>query len=204
MATFPIYTQPEDIGKDHTEGRVTWVWDGAKWNKQAPNVETDNVALKDPTAPAGAFTVSSNKIPGFVDLVSQFDANTWMVDSLGALDDAYDGNGKVIAGIPISVDPPTEYEHGTLWFESDEDSLTLFIYYDPVGDLSGGWIPAAPPSTLEGRVSATEAALEQVETNLNITQLDVTGVKADLVEAINTLNTRLETIESRLDALEAS
>ena len=32
MATFPIYTQPEDIGKDHTEGRVTWVWDGTRWN----------------------------------------------------------------------------------------------------------------------------------------------------------------------------
>ena len=204
MATFPNLSSPDDIGTPHTEGRVTWVWDGAKWNKQAANVETNNVALKDPTAPAGAFAVSSNKIPTFSNLQSQFDANTWMVDSLGALDDTFDDAGKFIGGIPVSVDPPTEYEHGTLWFESDEDSLTLFVFYDPVGDGSGGWIPAAPPSTLEGRVSATEAALEQVETNLNTTQLDVTGVKADLVEAINTLNTRLSTIESRLDALEAS
>lgn len=203
MATFPPLS-PDDTGTPHTEGRVTWVWDGAKWNKQAPNVETSGVALTDPTAPAGAFNVSSNKIPDFVNLQSQFDANTWMVDSLGALDDAFDGDGKVIAGIPVSVDPPTEYEHGTLWFESDEDSLSLFLFYDPVGDGSGGWIPAAPPSTLEGRVSATEAALEQVESNLNITQLDVTGVKSDLADAISTLTSRLDSIEARLTTLETS
>ena len=128
MATFPPLT-PGDSGTEHTEGRVTWVWDGDKWNKQAAQVETDDVNLTDPTNPAsGSYSIAApNRIPGFLNLVSQKDANSWMVDSLEALDDCYDSDGKIIAGIPVSLTPPTEKEHGSLWFESDADSLNLFI-----------------------------------------------------------------------------
>ena len=200
MATFPSLSAG-DAGTEHSEGRVTWVWDGAKWNKQAQPVETNVVTLTDPTTPAGSlYSVSSNKIPVFSDLVSQRDANTWMVDSLEALDDCFDANGKFIGGIPISEAPPTEYEHGTLWFESEEDSLNLFIFYDPAGDKTGGWIPAAPPSTLEGRVSATEAALQQVETHLNTAQANIATLQAQIAN----LTSLLSAAEARIAQLEAS
>ena len=39
------------------------------------------------------------------------------------------------------------------WFDNSEDVMQLFIWHKD----SDAWIPVAPPTTLEGRVSAGEA-----------------------------------------------
>ena len=54
-------------------------------------------------------------------------------------------------------------EVGMLWFSTNEDELTLFIYVDD----ESGWVPAAPPVSLDG---------------INTT---ITGIEGDLIELHN-------------------
>jgi len=70
------------------------------------------------------------------------------------------------------VDP----EQGDLWFESDTD-LALFIYYN------NQWIPAAPPSSVEGRVAAGEAAQAEIQQKLG----EVVGDLASLENKVSAL-----------------
>ena len=50
-----------------------------------------------------------------------------------------------------------------LWFSTNEEELTLFIYVDD----ESGWVPAAPPVSLDG---------------INTT---ITGIEGDLIELHN-------------------
>ena len=77
----------------------------------------------------------------------------------------------------ISDSPPDVAEEGDLWFESDTD-LALFIYYN------GDWIPAAPPSSVEGRVAAGEA------------------VQAEIIGKIGEVTADLTQLENKVNALE--
>ena len=94
------------------------------------------------------------------------------------------GNGKVVT---ISTESPASPNDGDLWFDSSEDSLTLFIYYE----ASSAWVPAAPPSTLEGRIEEGE------ETQREILQ-DLDQAKTDI---INNTQNHLD-LSEKVDALE--
>ena len=94
------------------------------------------------------------------------------------------GNGKVVT---ISTESPANPNDGDLWFDSSEDSLTLFIYYE----ASSAWVPAAPPSTLEGRIEEGE------ETQREILQ-DLDQAKTDI---INNTQNHLD-LSEKVDALE--
>ena len=48
--------------------------------------------------------------------------------------------------------------NGSLWFDNSEDTMQLFVYHSD----SSAWLPVAPPTTLEGRVSAGEATQAEV------------------------------------------
>ena len=53
---------------------------------------------------------------------------------------------------PTRPDRPDGPNDGDLWFDTSPDELTLYVYSED----SGAWIPAAPSTTLEGRVTELE------------------------------------------------
>ena len=57
MSNFPENPTLTDPPETHTEGGVTWEFDGVKWVKQAPKITTLDVDLADPTNPATALGV---------------------------------------------------------------------------------------------------------------------------------------------------
>ena len=68
----------------------------------------------------------------------------------------------------ITDDLPDEdyVKNGDLWFDNTPDTMQLFIWHED----SDAWLPVAPPTTLEGRVSAGEATqqaiISQIEESL--------------------------------------
>ena len=150
MANFPIPPYGPDT---HVEGDITWKYDGEKWVKQAPKITTLDVDLADPTNPATALGVPQ-AIPDVpTDTTTQFHVNKWFVSALNILDKKFE-DGDIVAGIHVGENPPIEYVDGTLWFDSSEDALSLFIYYQPDGYADGAWIPAAPPVSAIEEINA--------------------------------------------------
>jgi len=49
MANFP---PGPSQGDPHVDGGVTWIYDGTKWQKQAPTLTTGDINLFDPAHPA--------------------------------------------------------------------------------------------------------------------------------------------------------
>ena len=93
-------------------------------------------------------------------------------------------NGKIVT---ISTTAPADPNDGDLWFDSSEDALSLFIYYK----ASIAWVPAAPPSSLSGRV--TEGEQTQAEIIVNLLQ-----AQDDILENAtnhNTLANKVEALE---------
>ena len=83
---------------------------------------------------------------------------------------------------------------GDLWFDSSEDTLTLFIYYA----ASSAWIPAAPPVSLDGINATIEAGLlvqaeiiarvtsgEGVQDTIQAEQITQDGQISNLTEKAN-------------------
>ena len=76
------------------------------------------------------------------------------------------GSGNVVT---ISTDAPLTPIDGDLWFDSSEDTLTLFIYYA----ASSAWVPASPPSTLEGRIEEGEETQREILADLDQAKDDI-------------------------------
>ena len=94
------------------------------------------------------------------------------------------GNGNVVT---ISTDAPLTPIDGDLWFDSSEDTLTLFIYYA----ASSAWVPASPPSTLEGRIEEGEETQREILADLDQAKSDI----------VNNTQNHLE-LSEKVDALE--
>lgn len=151
MTTFPPVAEN---GDPHVEGNNTWIYQDGAWLKQSPEVSTENVTLADPTNPADTLTAYPQALPEIPDIMgSQYDVNRWFVDALTSLDTRFE-DGDFIAGISVGEDPPDNAVNGTLWFDSSDDSLTLFLYYNPNEDGNGIWIPAAPPISAIEEINA--------------------------------------------------
>jgi hypothetical protein len=82
-------------------------------------------------------------------------------------------------GVIISDSPPTSTRNGDLWFDSEPDSLSMFINYDPFG-TGGTWIPASPPVSLDGINSTIDAALI-IQTSI-ISRLDAGEVLQSTIQ----------------------
>ena len=125
-----------------------------------------------------------NIIPEGNNLSYQSNLNAWIYNSLVALDKElpvqrvddlpdegeYEGDlvfsdGKLHVwtggiweevgaegGAILSVIAPVGVEAGSLWFCTADDDLTLYVYLGAEADQ--GWVPAAPPVSLEGIESA--------------------------------------------------
>jgi len=117
-------------------------------------------------------------------------ATDQVVNDIADLNDEIDALELTVASgktVIISVSSPASPKDGDLWFDSSEDTLTLFIYYA----ASSAWVPAAPPSTLEGRIEEGE------ETQREILQ-DLDQAKTDI---INNTQNHLD-LSEKVDALE--
>ena len=163
MATFP---QAPVFNETHSEGSITWRYDGYKWIKEPSTIHTDNVALLDSAYPAASLTATPRKLPSVpIDATTQFDVNKWFVDSLKEVDSHFDTTtGGFIAGIFVGENEPTEKEDGTLWFNSTVSSQQMFVYQAS----TTAWVA----STNLTEVSASIAALESSQ---NAQDLLITG-----------------------------
>ena len=175
MANFP---PGPSQGDPHVDGGVTWIYDGTKWQKQAPTLTTGDINLFDPAHPANSLPLPQTLPDVPPNTTSQYDVNRWFVSALTSLDDHFE-NGALIAGIHVSEDEPADKVNGTLWFDSSPDSLTLFLYYHPDESApSGIWIPAAPPVS----------AIEEIEGLLQSLDDDVDALEVRVLD-LNTSGT---------------
>ena len=91
--------------------------------------------------------------------------------------------------------PVGDFEEGAFWFCTAEDDLTLYVY---LGDGSGqGWIPAAPPVSLEG----IESSIANVDAELMKVNANIAMNKRDIDEAILDAREDQERQDGELEAI---
>ena len=154
-------------------------------------VYTNTVQLTNPVTTLLSSTANYKIIPNApAGTTNQEGANLW---GFGSCFDNFD------AAIPVATGalPPTPLPgfadnwDGRLWFDSNEDELTLYIYNN------GAWIPAAPPVSLDGINATIDAALV-VQNDL----LDrVTAGETTQTALQGTVNTALTTQQQILTEL---
>ena len=93
----------------------------------------------------------------------------WRVKAFRSIDDFI---------VEIGDTPPDDAKVGDLWFDTTEDSLTLFLY---TGDE---WVSAAPPVSLDGVNATIDAAL--------LVQSDILNEQGIQNNQINALETQLQ------------
>ena len=125
-------------------------------------------------------------------LKSQKDLNEWVYSVLLN----FDADGSKIS---VGANPPDPAEVGMLWFSTNADELTLFIYVPavaaPLGAKAeeGDWVPAAPPVSLDGIEQHT------MELEANVQALWKSTVPFDVflpyAQKIDLLETELDKLE---------
>jgi len=202
------FDQSPSTGDKHYEGDVEWIFDGVKWVKQSPVIKTADVELSDPTHPA-SLTTSPRVLPPIpADTDTQLEANQYYMSCLSQLD-------EFVKGIHVGDNPPAEFSNGTLWFDSTDDQLTLYMYYDPDDNGTGVWVPASPPTSLDGVNAAIDAALlvqddllarvgagETTQTSLQTTVTAALATQGELVQGQSDILTNIDEIEGDIDTLE--
>ena len=116
-------------------------------------VYTNTVQLTNPTTTLLRSTAKYKIIPNApAGSTNQEDANQW---AFGDVFDNFDAAIPVATGAlpPTPLAGFTDNWDGRLWFDSNEEELTLYIYNN------GAWIPAAPPVSLDGINATIDAAL---------------------------------------------
>jgi hypothetical protein len=107
-----------------------------------------------PLANPSRYKPNGKALPPSDGLKSQKDLNEWLYASLLSIE----GGGAISVG----QIPPMPSEKGMLWFSTNEDELTLFIYVDD----QSGWVPAAPPVSLDG-INTTIASIDEELMTIN-------------------------------------
>jgi hypothetical protein len=98
--------------------------------------------------------------------------------------------------IHVGDTPPSDPDEGNLWWDSDADEMTLFIYvYDAYG--TGMWLPAAPPTSLDG-INATIKSALIVQDEI-LSRVDAGEVAQATLQT--TVQTALQTQEDILNQL---
>ena len=114
---------------------------------------------------------------------NQKDANWHLLNLIEALTDCV-----------ISDITPEDPKEGDLWFDNSEDVMQLFIFHED----SDAYVPVAPPTTLEGRVTTGEATqqaiIEQIQQSLED--------QAGLADRIAAGEAEQSTLKNKVNALE--
>ena len=141
-------------------------------------------------------------------------ATDQVVSDIADLNDEIDALELTVASgktVIISPGSPASPKDGDLWFDSSEDSLTLFIYYE----ASESWVPAAPPVSLDGINATIEAGLlvqaeiiarviegEGVQDTIQAGQTTQDGQISNLTEKANANDGRITENELAITNLE--
>ncbi len=88
-----------------------------------------------------------------------------------AMDD-FDPNSIRI--VEIDDTPPVEPKEGDLWFDNNEEDMTLRVYQNE----SEAWIPVAPATTIEGRVATGEATQRVIQSTIDNALMDQALISA--------------------------
>jgi len=102
---------------------------------------------------------------------TQLKANRFMWEKIQELD-------LKAGGVAISPDAPDNPDNGMFWFDNTEDVMQLFIWHKD----SDAWIPVAPPTTLDARVSAGEATQQAIITQIQQSLDDQARIVAKVEE----------------------
>jgi hypothetical protein len=148
----------------------------------------------DAAIPVPTGVLPPNPLPGFID---NYDGRLWFNSSSDDLTLYVYKNKQWVPTFPpitfvnLSPTPPVRPDRpdgpndGDLWFDTSPDELTLYVYSED----SGAWIPAAPPTTLEGRVAENEALqieivqrLQANEVLTNFHSNEIQTIKHDIIE----------------------
>ena len=76
--------------------------------------------------------------------------------------------------VDIDTTPPVDPKEGDLWFDNNEEDMTLRVYHND----SEAWIPVAPATTLEGRVAAGEATQRVIQSTIDTALMDQALISA--------------------------
>ena len=99
-------------------------------------------------------------------------------------------NGGIVS---VQGKPPATPQTGSLWFDTEDDDLTLYIY------TGSEWVSASPPVSLDG----IEASIASVDAELLKINANVAMNKRDIDEARLDVQADQAKQDERLDALEA-
>ena len=99
-------------------------------------------------------------------------------------------NGGIVS---VQGKPPATPQTGSLWFDTEDDDLTLYIY------TGSEWVSASPPVSLDG----IEASIASVDEQLLKINANVAMNKRDIDEARLDVQADQAKQDERLDALEA-
>ena len=99
-------------------------------------------------------------------------------------------NGGIVS---VQGKPPATPQTGSLWFDTEDDDLTLYIY------TGSEWVSASPPVSLDG----IEASIASVDEQLLKVNANIAMNKRDIDEARLDVQEDQAKQDERLDALEA-
>ena len=105
----------------------------------------------------------------------------WRVKAFRSIDD-------FIVQLQDQAPAADESKVGDLWFDTSDESLTLFVY------TGGEWVPAAPPVSLDGINATIDAALI-VQSDLLARVEAGEVVQTGVLDNITTLQNRVEALE---------
>ena len=127
-----------------------------------------------PLANPSVYRKHNRALPPSDGLKNQKDYNEWVYAVLLS----FDADGSKIS---VGQIPPMPTEVGMLWFSTNEDELTLYIYVDD----QSGWVPAAPPVSLDGintAIANVDAELMKVNANIAMNKRDIDEAVLDVRE----------------------
>ena len=141
-----------------------------------------------PLANPSVYRKHNRALPPSDGLKSQKDLNEWVYSVLLN----FDADGSKIS---VGQVPPMPTEVGMLWFSTNEDELTLYIYVDD----QSGWVPAAPPVSLDGinaAIANVDAELMKVNANIAMNKRDIDEAALDFRESQDEQDKRLAALEA--------
>ena len=95
-------------------------------------------------------------------------------------------NGGIVS---VQGKPPATPQTGSLWFDTEDDDLTLYIY------TGSEWVSASPPVSLDGIEASVTGIQEYIDTN-------ITPALAGAVGDVRALEIKTDGHDGRLDTLE--
>ncbi|ADD94731.1 hypothetical protein [uncultured phage MedDCM-OCT-S09-C28] len=124
-------------------------------------------------------------VPGA--MATQEDANMYFLDCIQ--------NGDVNVSDTV---PRPPYQEGQLWFSTNPDELTLYIYDGAV------WVPAAPPVSLDGintAIANVDAELMKVNANIAMNKRDIDEAILDVREDQDRQDGEIRSLEQEIEGI---